>query len=222
MTGGRKSLVPLLVLGCGLIAQANGQAVESRPHIHGSTPPAQGGVVVIDSARATVPDAEVYDHTGGRVRLYSDLIKGRVVLISFFFTDCTNICHMQGHDFAELQAQLGERVGRDVSLISISMNPAADTPQKLKHWARIFGVKPGWTLVSGDGPEMRRMIEDFTGNKPGAREVHFATVFIGDDRTGRWVAADGLAGPKELIKVIDDIRARKAIAETKSPRRRLP
>ncbi len=51
------------------------------------------------------------------------------------------------------------------------------------------------------------MIKDFTGNEAGAREVHFAAVFVGDDRTGAWVSADGLAGPEELLKVIDGVKS---------------
>lgn len=202
---GRKTLLSLVVLGYCLVSQANGQISKSRPHPQASNLRAAGRVIEIGKAKVLIPDAVVLDHLGGRGRLYSDFIKGRVVLLSFFFTECTNVCHTQGHDLSRMQALLGKRLGRDVSLISISMNPDHDGPRKLAQWARVFGVRPGWILVSGNDPPMRKMIEDFTGNKPGAREVHFSVVFIGDDRTGTWVSADGLAGPEELIKVIDGI-----------------
>lgn len=219
-TGGSwPRLISLMMLSCALATQAQRQTARPASHAGAAPVTAEGRVIEVGGAKALIPDAEVFDHSGKRVRLYSDLIKGKVVLLSFFFTDCTNICHTQGYDLSRMQAQLGKRLGKDVWLVSISMNPAHDTPQKLKHWAQVFGVKPGWTLVAGNGEEMRKMIRDFTGNEPGAREVHVASVFIGDDRTGAWVSADGLTGPEELIKVIDSIK--KGTAESWS-RRYLP
>lgn len=208
-------LILLMMLGCALAAQAHGQTTKPAAHARAAPATAKGRVIEIGKAKALIPDAEVFDHFGKRVRLYSDLIKGKVVLLSFFFTDCTNVCDAQGYDLSEMQTLLGNRLGKDVSLVSISMNPAHDTPQKLKHWAKVFGVKPGWTLVSGNSDEMRKMIRDFTGNEPGAREVHVAAVFIGDDRTGTWVSADGLAGPEELIKVIDGLKSGALFERTK-------
>lgn len=206
-SGSGSRLLHLMLLGCALAAHAHGQTTNAASYSVNDAATTAGRVIEIGKAKALIPDAQVFDHSGKPVRLYSDLIKGRVVLLSFFFTDCSNICHMQGHDISRMQAGLGERLGKDVALISISMNPAHDTPQKLKHWAKVFGVKHGWTLVSGDGAEMRKMIEDFTGNEPGAREVHLPAVFIGNDRTGLWVSADGLAGPEELIKVIEGVKS---------------
>lgn len=204
-------MVGLITLYCAFAIHAQ----TTKPPADAAQATDKGRVIELNNAKALIPDAEVFDHNGRRVRLYSDLIKNRLVLLSFFFTDCSNICHVQGHDLARMQAALGERLGRDVSLLSISMNPAHDSPQKLKHWAKSFGVKPGWILVSGDTPLMRKMIKDFTGNEPGAREAHFAAVFVGDDRTGMWSSADGLAGPEELIKLIDAVRSGSLVKQTK-------
>lgn len=205
LAAAKRRIIPFLILSCGLVLTANAQLRRQPPGRGSLSPNSRGRLIEINKRRALIPDAQVFDHRGRRVRLYSDLVKGKVVLLSFFFTECSYVCHLQGTDLSKIQAGLGPRLGKDVSLISISMNPADDTPAKLKGWARAYGVKPGWTLVSGGGPEMAKMIRDFTGNDPGAREVHLPIVILGNDRTGTWLAADGLEGPGHLVKLIEHV-----------------
>jgi protein SCO1 len=224
MITGSGYLLATVLLSCGLVAQTRGQSAEHK-HEHNPAPtrgtvsrssrqegaapklaPATasvGRLIEIDEVKALIPDARVFNQSGEHVHLYSDLIKGKVVLLSFFYTDCTYICNLQGEDFSKLQDELGARLGKEVFLISISMNPAGDTPQKLGSWAKAFGIKPGWTLVSGNTPEINKMIEDFTGNRPGPKEIHSSVVFLGNDRTGEWAATDGLGGTKGLVKLLD-------------------
>jgi protein SCO1/2 len=196
---GRLALM-VAVVGGGLILQARGQA-------GGPAPDAPGRLIEIAGARALIPDAKVVDQSGREARLYTDLIKDRVVLLSFFYTTCAYVCPAQGSVLAKTQDLLGPRLGQDVALISITMDPARDTPQRLGDWARAFSARPGWTLVGGDTPELRAMIEAFTGNRPGPKETHFTFVFIGNDRTGAWVAADGESRPSELVALLDKVAA---------------
>ncbi len=150
-----------------------------------------------------IPDAQVLNQRGEQVRLYTDLIKGKVVLMNFFYTSCTYICQMQGDILSKIQVLLGDRLGKDVFLISISMDPQTDTPNKLRYWSNALNAKPGWTIVSSNAPEMSKMIADFTGDYPGPQEVHSSVIFAGNDRTGEWVAFDGLNGPESLVKMIN-------------------
>lgn len=196
-------LAALVSLACGLFAQANGQPANAKTHDAPATSSSQGRMIEIDNARALIPDVKVLTDQGKNVRLFSDLIKNKVVLLSFFYTTCTNVCPVQAEVLSKVQAEFGPRMGHDVFLISISMNPEVDAAHKLKHWARTFGVRKGWTLVSSNSAEMRKMIQDFTGNSPGPRESHYSIVFIGNDRSERWLAANGTTGPAELIKLIN-------------------
>ncbi|MET0646300.1 MAG: SCO family protein [Pyrinomonadaceae bacterium] len=168
--------------------------------------PAKGspGVVAVGPARVEIPNVKVSDQRGREVRLYSDLIRGRVVVISFFFTSCTLVCPMQGRALAKLQAQLGPRVGKDVFLISVSKDPQTDTPARLKRWGEEFGVGQGWTLVTGAEGVMKKLVWDFTG-EPLGPQLHSPVVLIGNDRTGTWVEAEGLSPAEELIDIIDSI-----------------
>jgi protein SCO1 len=168
-------------------------------------PPAP--VVEVDIAGAgtmQVPDLVIRDHQGRKVRFYSDLIKGKVVVLSFFYTSCIYSCATQGKTFAALQSLLGDRLGKSVFLISVSTDPATDTPARLKEWSKRYGVQPGWTLVTGDVSEMNKLLLPFTGNPAGAG-MHLPTTFIGNDKTGSWTSASGVFAPEDVLNALNNL-----------------
>lgn len=201
----RRHAFALLIICASLIARANGQTPPKATAAGVSSSPASGRTIEIDNTRILLPDVGVHTQEGKKVRFYSDLVKDKVVLLSFFFTSCTYVCVRQGGNLSKVKALLGERLGRDVFLISISMDPKADTPQKLKGWGHAFGAGPGWTLVSSDTPEMNRMLKAFTGNSPGPQDTHSSLVFIGNDRTGQWKTVDGMRDPAFLTNLIEQM-----------------
>jgi protein SCO1/2 len=153
-----------------------------------------------------IPDAEVFNQNGERVRFYSDLIKDKVVVVSFVFTTCTFVCPMQGESFSKLQSMLGERLGKEVYLISVSTDPEGDTPERLKTWGLRFRARPGWTLVTGKKSEIDKVAMALTG-APAVKGEHSPAVFIGSDKTGRWLRAYGLAEPGRFASLIDEVTA---------------
>lgn len=155
-------------------------------------------------AKQEIPDVLLIDQNGQQVRLYSDLVKGKVVLIHFFFTKCADVCPMQGKSLVKLRKRLGERFGRDVYFISISKDPLNDTPEELRKWGKLYGVGPGWTLLTGDLPVIKKLLWDFTGEEIG-QVTHESQVLIGNDRTGVWTSTDGLLLTDELVQTLDRI-----------------
>jgi protein SCO1/2 len=168
-------------------------------------PAARDGVEIdLRGAKVKIPDLVLRDQHGKQVRFYSDLIKDKVVVLSFFYTSCTYICTMQGKVFSELQSLLGERLGKSVFLISITIDPAKDNPQRLKAWAERYKVKPGWTLVTGEEAEMNKLLVQFIGNKAGS-EMHLPSTFIANDSKGLWTSAVGVFTPEHLLKVVNSL-----------------
>ena len=151
-----------------------------------------------------IPDSQLLDQNGKQVKFYSDLIKGKVVVVHFFFTECAYVCPMQGRSLSRLKNRLGERLGRDVFFISVSKDPKNDTPEKLSKWGRQYGVSSGWTLVTGEQEVIKKLLWDFTGDETG-QGMHESMVIIGNDRTGVWTTTDGLLLPEDLVKVIDNV-----------------
>ncbi|HEV2915332.1 MAG TPA: SCO family protein [Pyrinomonadaceae bacterium] len=197
--------ISIIILCCGLIAQASAQ-VQTKGSVSGaSAPTSRSGLIHIGETRALIPDVEVFNEEGREVRFYTDLVKDKIVLLNFFYTSCTYICEMQGENLSRLRDQLGSRLGKDVFLVSVSMDPETDTPEKLKHWARVFGVRSGWSLVSSNNAAMSGMLKILTGENPGQKEMHSSAVFIGNDRTGAWVSINGLTEPEKLIDLFDEL-----------------
>ena len=149
-----------------------------------------------------VPDLELRDQDGRKVRFYSDLIKDKVVVLSFFYTSCNYTCTMQGKTFSRLQSLLGDRLGKSVFLVSISIDPANDSPSLLKAWGKRYDAHSGWALVTGKPAEMTNLLLPFTGNPAGAG-MHLPSTFIGNDRTGLWTSASGVFEPQELLNAVD-------------------
>jgi protein SCO1/2 len=156
------------------------------------------------AAKPSIPDVEVTDQNGRKSRFYTDLVKGRMVVINFVFTSCTYVCPMQGANFARLQAALGDRLGRDISLISVSTDPLVDTPARLKAWGEKFGAKPGWTLVTGGQDEMDKLLRSLTGDAA-RRGEHSPVALLGDFEKGAWVRAYGLSEPERYLQLFADL-----------------
>src|SRR5436190_17155902 len=81
------------------------------------------------------PNIELTTHEQKHVHFFDDLVKGKVVMINFIYTSCPDSCPLETARLAEVQDILGERVGRDVFMYSISIDPARDTPEKLAQYA---------------------------------------------------------------------------------------
>ena len=134
-------------------------------------------------SKMNIPDIEVLDQNGKKIHFYTDLVKGQTVAINFIFTTCTTICPPLGATFARVQKELGDKVGRDVRFISISVDPATDTPERLKAWGAKFHAGDGWTFVTGNKPQVDELLRAL-GASSASREDHSPTILIGNDAHG--------------------------------------
>ena len=167
-----------------------------------------------------IPDVEVLDQEGHALHFYSDLIKGKTVAINFIFTNCTTICPPLAATFARVQKEMGEKVGKDVNFISISVDPLTDTPERLKAWGAKFKAGAGWTFVTGSKPQMDKLLNAL-GASVSRREDHSPVVIVGNDLKRVWTRTYGLARISQMVGLIesviegklDESQAMKEIAE---------
>jgi cytochrome oxidase Cu insertion factor (SCO1/SenC/PrrC family) len=155
------------------------------------------------AAKMNIPDIEVRNQDGRKLHFYNDLIKGRTVAINFIFTTCTTICPPLGATFARAQQDLGARTGRDVHFISISVDPATDTPERMKAWGAKFKAGAGWTFVTGDKPAITELLKAL-GAATARPEDHTPFVLIGNDARSTWRRVYGLVKPSQLVQFIND------------------
>jgi cytochrome oxidase Cu insertion factor (SCO1/SenC/PrrC family) len=154
-----------------------------------------------------IPDADVLDQNGRKLNFYTDLVKGKTVIINFIFTTCTTICPPLTATFRRVQQELGERAGRDVHLISISVDPVTDVPERLKEFSAKFKAGPGWTFVTGSKPEIDSLLKAL-GAAVADKNDHTPMVLIGNDTAGYWTRTYGLAPASTLVKAINEAAAR--------------
>ena len=102
------------------------------------------------AAKKYFSDVVLVNQNGEKMRLYSDLLQGKVVIINSFFATCQGSCLPLNRNLQKVQEALGARLGKDISIISISVDPTVDTPPLLKAYAQKFDAKPGWYFLSGD------------------------------------------------------------------------
>ena len=162
------------------------------------------------TSRMHIPDVELLDQNGRKLHFYSDLVKGQTVAINFIFTTCTTICPPLGATFARVQKELGDK---DVRFISISVDPATDTPERLKAWGAKFHAGAGWTFVTGDKPQVDELLRAL-GSSSARREDHTPTILIGNDVSGTWTRTYGLAKTSQLVQLINDAMAGRTAVTT--------
>jgi len=170
---------------------------------------ANAGASPVDenSVALKIPNAQVLDQNGKRISFYDDLVKGRVVAINFIFTTCTTICPPMTATFRRVQQELGAS-GSDAQLISVSVDPTTDTPERLRDFAAKFKAGPGWTFVTGDKAQIDSLLQAF-GVAVADKNDHTPMILVGNDRQGFWSRAYGLAAPSILVKTIEAAAARK-------------
>jgi len=170
--------------------------------------PAQPTPSYASGRKMMIPDVEVLDQDGNALHFYSDLIKDKTVAINFIFTNCTTICPPLAATFARVQKEMGDKVGKDVHFISISVDPLTDTPERLKAWGAKFKAGPGWTFVTGEKQEMDKLLNAL-GAAVSKREDHTPAMIIGNDAKGVWTRTYGLAKTGQIVGLILDVMAGK-------------
>lgn len=195
--------LPALAAGILLASPGEARQEEGAPSCHGpgtASPAAER----VASPRLRVPDLELLDQDGRTIRFYSDLVRDRVVAMNFIFTTCTTVCPPMGANFSRLQDALGERLGRDVQLVSVSIDPTTDTPQRLKAWGEKFSASDSWSFVTGPKADVDQVLRQLEVLSPDVKD-HGPVVLLVNDRTGVWRRVNGLTPPAKLAAMLDEL-----------------
>jgi protein SCO1/2 len=195
----RTSVVLFSALWAGAIfSSAAGQAANVP------APSASAGQGEDSSAQRYFTDTVLMNQNGESVRFYSDLLKNRIVVINTFFTECVSVCPLLNRNMQAIQDWLGDRLNRDVLLLSISVDPATDTPPRIKEYAQRFHAKPGWVFLTGKKENVELVLQKL-GLRVEARDDHSTIFIIGNDRTHLWKKAMGAAKSDQLIPIVESV-----------------
>lgn len=156
-----------------------------------------------------LPNVALDTHDGRRVRFYDDLVKGRLVVVNMMYANCSNLCPPNTANLLRVQHALRERVGKDVFMYSLTLQPAIDKPLDLRRYMAKFGVRPGWTFLTGEPAQvelLRRRLGFYTLDAAADADLkqHTGMLRIGHDGRDRWSMIPALASPHQIVHSISN------------------
>lgn len=138
-------------------------------------------------AREYFTDTEVIDQNGRKLRFYSDVLRGKTVLVSLFYVNCTGMCPIVNAALQLVQDELGDRQGKDIVLITVTLDPERDTPETIREYASRFEPAEGWYFLTGKPEEMAEIIRRL--GHVGKIEAHKGMLMLGNVTEGVWTRA---------------------------------
>lgn len=187
MNGKKFAAVLLLTLACTVLPALAGEGTGSA-----------------NPAKDYFTDVVLVNQDGEEMRLYSDLLQGKVVVIDTMFTTCSSVCPMTAKTYQGIQDWMGERLGKDAHLISITVDPENDTPEKLRAYALGLGARPGWYFLTGKKENVEFALKKL-GQFVESKEAHSTVFLVGNEPTGLWKKAMGLADIQQLLPIVDSV-----------------
>ena len=154
--------------------------------------------------RSRFPNVVLKTQEDKAVRFYDDLLRDKAVLINFVYTRCTDDCPLATANLVRVQRILGERVGRDIFMYSITVDPRHDTPPVLRRYARTFDVRAGWLFLTGKTDDIQRIRGNF-GDDPTQdfrQSDHLNLIAYGIEPLERWGKCPTLIDPEWIARYL--------------------
>ena len=160
--------------------------------------------VAANAAAEYFTDVALVNQHGETMRLYTDLIKGRTILVVPFFTSCASACPVMLRTVATLQTRLGDRLGRDAVIVSLTVDPERDTVERLRAYAESASARPGWFFLGGSPANVDLALSKF-GLRPESPEGHSNLIIVGNEPTGLWKKLFGLADSEAIVRAVERV-----------------
>jgi protein SCO1 len=156
------------------------------------------------------PNVTLDTHDGTRVKFYDDLIKDKIVLVNFIYAECVGICPAVTNNLVKVQRALGDRVGKDIFMYSLTLQPVHDTPKVLREYAEMHGVGPGWKFLTGapDDIETLRRSLGFVDPDPELdknKNTHLGNVRCGNEPLQLWTAANPFGDLESVLRMVRSV-----------------
>jgi protein SCO1/2 len=152
------------------------------------------------------PNIELTDQNGKKVHFYDDLIKGKTIALTFIYTQCKDACPLETARMRQVQKALGDRVGKDIFFVSVSIDPTHDTPEALHDYAEMYNAGPGWSFLTGNPDEilaLTKRLGMWEPPDPAFRDGHAPSLLIGNEPTGQWMHQGAGDNPQFLALQIE-------------------
>jgi protein SCO1/2 len=202
----RNLLINLLAVA---ILSAGAAAADEDPHAKHRAMMKQKSEPAAESVRIDLRDQWLVDQNGRDLKFVGDVIGDNIVVMDFVYTTCTTICPVLSALFTQVQSQLGDAVGDEVTLVSMSVDPVRDTPQRLKAYSAKHRAGEGWLWLTGEKGDVEDVLTGLGAYTP-SFEDHPSMVLIGDGRTGEWKRLFGFPKPDRIVQIVNELREQRS------------
>ncbi|MGB3210382.1 MAG: SCO family protein [Desulforhopalus sp.] len=152
----------------------------------------------------TIPDLTLLNQDGQKVRLKSILDPDKPLIIDFIFTTCTTICPVLSANFLNMQKKLGDATEK-VQLLSISIDPEYDRPERMQKYLHMFGAKEGWDFLTGSRDDIFKVLQAFDASIVD-KMSHIPLYILRAPKSDKWVRINGLIGSADLMSELGGLQ----------------
>jgi|CXWL01.1.fsa_nt_gi protein SCO1/2 len=149
--------------------------------------------------RVILPTVSLVDQDNRAQRL-DRLVEARTVVIGFVYTNCKTSCSILSAIMAQVEQRVRDRLGDHVVLVSLTVDPAHDTPAQLKAYAAKFAETPHWYWLTGSVADVQQALRAFNIPTFGKPEDHAPVIVAGNVRTGKWQRWIGIPDPDAVAR----------------------
>jgi protein SCO1/2 len=166
--------------------------------------------------RQHFPNVTLINQDKKSVHFYDDLIRGKIVVIQFMFSNCEKLCPMVTPNLVKVQKELRGQAPGKVSFVSITVDPDHDTPELLKAYSQKFHVQPGWQFLTGSRADIDRIRRELGVYDPEDQQFeHMNVLTVGNEPVGDWFGIRALDKPDVIAYTVLRLTLRTASTPVK-------
>lgn len=148
---------------------------------------------------STPPDFALHDQHGRLVRIAGE--RGKVVLVTFLYTHCPDLCPLTAQNLNAVLTSLGAK-RRHVAVLAVSVDPAGDTPAAVAAFVRNHRLLPEFHYLTGTRSDLQPIWKAYnvTPLRPGGPDPDHTLYILAVDRSGKArLLFDALAKPPTIV-----------------------
>lgn len=178
-------------------------AASSEQHETKSSPTQVASQTAYQVARAdySIPAVSLIDSNDQTIELNAFLDQEGPVLLQFVFATCSTICPILSASFASAQAELNALSAGGHRLVSISIDPEQDTPERLRAYGQRFKAGAHWHFLTGKEQDVQVVLKAFDANYTGSNKMfHRSLTFMRAKPGDSWQRIEGMLSKNALLK----------------------
>jgi len=151
-------------------------------------------------AREYFTNLELINQDGETVRFFDDVLKDKVVVINFVFTNCEGACPLITHKLTLVRDGLEGKIGNPIQFVSLSLDPARDTPAAMKEFAQKHNADhEGWIFLTGKSENLDNIIQRL-GQFTDDIEQHSTMMLAGNVNAAHWMKIQPQEMPPQIVE----------------------